>query len=700
VSNTSKGILAVVALVLVACCCISVICVGGAAALIYGQWTTDSTDVPFSMPTLGFEPVPTLPIWAPTFAPQLETPNPQKKATATPFGPTATPFVGGGQASQAAMDTLKTLENSIVPEHDPVKIAQAYKGKGEIPATVPAPDKPYKVGDKKKFWLSNTDTQKYRQVTATLRYQTPHLYFWVDEAAASKANLNSIKKICDTFESSIYPTNRKFFGSEWSPGIDNEIPLYVLYATNIGSGVAGFFSSVDEVPPDANQYSNAHEMFVVSADASPLNRSYDYGTFAHEFQHMIHFHTDRNEESWVNEGFSELAQLLNKYDTGSSDQVFLADPDLQLNTWEPDIEQNRPHYGASYLFFSYFLGRFGEEATKAVVANTDNGWDSIDAVFKELNIKDPDTGAVFTSDDVFADWVIANIVPDKSVAGGLYDYPLDPKAPKAGPGETIERCPADVQDGTVHQYGTDYIEIACPGTVTLDFQGAIEAQLLPENPKSGGYAFWSNRGDESDMTLTHDFDLSAVSGPVSLKYSTWYDIEGDYDYVFLSASEDGKTWKTLKTSTGTNKNPGGANLGIGYTGKSNGWQDEDVDLSAYAGKKVQLRFEYLTDAAVNQNGLLLDDISIPALNYQSDFEKDDGGWKADGFVRVSNQLPQTFRVSLIRISSKITVEHLTLDAAQHGTTTITLAPGETVVIAISGTTRFTTQQANYRFTVK
>ena len=47
---------------------------------------------------------------------------------------------------------------------------------------------------------------------------------------------------------------------------------------------------------------------------------------------------------------------------------------------------------------------------------------------------------------------------------------------------------------------------------------------------------------------------------------------------------------------------------------------EEVDLSQFAGQKVQIRFEYITDAAVNGEGFLLDDVQIDAINYQEDFE--------------------------------------------------------------------------------
>ena len=100
---------------------------------------------------------------------------------------------------------------------------------------------------------------------------------------------------------------------------------------------------------------------------------------AHEFQHMIHYYTDRNEESWMNEGFAVLAELLNKYDIGGFDYLFMQDPDLALTYW-PGPGQSGPNYGASFLYLDYFLNRFGEQATQALVANPDNGMDSVDRV--------------------------------------------------------------------------------------------------------------------------------------------------------------------------------------------------------------------------------------------------------------------------------------------------------------------------------
>ena len=88
--------------------------------------------------------------------------------------------------------------------------------------------------------------------------------------------------------------------------------------------------------------------------------------------------------------------------------------------------------------------------------------------------------------------------------------------------------------------------------------------LLPTDANSGKYTFWSNRGDESDMTLTREFDFTSVSAPISLSFSMWYDLETDYDYVFLEASTDGgETWQILTTPSGTDEDPTGNSLWLG-----------------------------------------------------------------------------------------------------------------------------------------
>ena len=602
-------------------------------------------------------------------------------------------------ASEGAIETLNTLKNTIVPNNDLRDLAFRLSGITDIPETMSGPALIYNVGDREDFWVTDMDTDENFSINAELQYESEHVYFWVEEGISYDED--ALAELVNTFEDSIYPTNREFFGSEWSPGIDHDEHLYILFAGGLGGNIAGYFSSIDSVHPLAHQYSNAHETFVMNADTVDLDERFTYGVLAHEFQHMIHWYQDRNESTWLNEGFAELAAFLNGYYEGGFDRLYIWEPDLQVNDWPNDPNATTPHYGAAFLYVAYFLDRFGEEATQALVGDPANGMDSVDQVLADLDETDPLSGAPLRADDVFADWAVTNYLNDSSVGDGRYAYLRYTDAYTASPTETISNCPLDWQTRRVNQYGVDYIALDCEGSFILNFEGVTEVGVLPERAYSGDFAFWSNKGDESDITLTQEFDFTDVTGDLTFTFQTWFDLEEGYDYLYFEASEDGETWQILTTPSGTADDPSGNSYGWGYNGTTDGWINEKIDLSQFAGRKVYLRFEYVTDAAVNGEGLLLDDVAIPEIGYATDFEKDDGGWEAAGFVRIENRLPQTYRVMLIQDGNSTTVENLTLDELQSFSLPVTLGGGNSeTILVVTGTTRFTRQPALYRFNLQ
>jgi immune inhibitor A len=605
------------------------------------------------------------------------------------------------QMDSAQSGTLETLENTIVPINDLLDLAQRLEGKEDIPLTIDAPAKPYQVGDTENFWVTNVDTNENSTIEAVLRYATEHAYFWIENGVPF--DKDELSTLAETFERDIYVINREFFGSEWSPGVDNDPHLYIIFASDLGYSLAGYFSSIDEYHPLAHEFSNAHETFMLNADNVDLDDEFTYGVLAHEFQHMIHWYQDRNESTWMNEGFAELSMLLNSYSTGGSDYIFSSNPDLQLNDWPTDMSDTTPHYGAAFLFVTYFLNRFGESATQALVGHPANGMTSVDAVLTELEIRDQQTGQIIRADDVFIDWAITNYLQDDTVGDGRYSYHIYDSTPRFDETETIYSCNPNMTTRDVHQYGADYIRIVCDGEYTLNFEGSIQTGVLPVDAFSGSYAFWSNRGDESNMTLTRTFDFTDQSSPLTLTFWTWYDLEDDYDYLYVEASIDGKNWDILDTPSGTDFDPSGNSYGWGYNGLSGGdgsWIQETVDLTQYAGQEVRIRFEYVTDAAVNGEGFLLDDIAVPEIGYFNDFESDSAEWDAAGFVRIQNVLPQTYQLALISTGNETKVEYIEL--TEENTAEIPISVGgdvDEVIMVVTGTTRYTRQTAPYRFDI-
>ena len=133
----------------------------------------------------------------------------------------------------AAENTLNTLQQTNVPEKNLYDLISRYKNKTISPGVERLPPKKYHLGDQRKFWVLDTLVNSYNRINAVLYFETPHLYFWV--AADIPVDKVAIANLSNAFEDKIYPVDRKFFGSELTPGIDDDPHLYLLYTHGLGN---------------------------------------------------------------------------------------------------------------------------------------------------------------------------------------------------------------------------------------------------------------------------------------------------------------------------------------------------------------------------------------------------------------------------------------------------------------------------------
>ncbi len=601
-----------------------------------------------------------------------------------------------------AQANLDALREAVIPSRDRYDLAARFLGIEDARVTPPGE---FEVGDRTTFWVDNDEANQTYEVEAELVYRTDVVYMFVE--VGQDYDYDDIVRSADRFTEETYPTNRANFGSEPNPGIDGDPRLFILHTDKMGFGVAGYFFSPSEFPASIVPYSNEKEIFFINISNTPPGTDYYDSVLAHEFQHMIHYNVDSNEESWMNEGLSEVASYLNGFGPSSFAPFYLFDTDIQLTDW-PEEGDTSPHYGAGFLFNTYFHDRFGAEALRDLISHTENGLDSVDAVLDDL-------GLGLTADDVFADWAIALWLNDQGVAPqyGYHDIRLGPPA-VAG---TITSYPARGEGQQVRQYGIDYILLEGVTNVNIHFEGSTLVGILPtDTANTDGdpatddqFVWWSNRGDDSDMTLTRTVDLTGVAS-ASLEYDVWYWLEEGWDYGYVEVSTDGgRTWTLLETPHTTEDNPHGNSYGAGYSGQSslrpganpNGWLHESLDLSAYAGQAIQIRFETLTDDAVNQPGMAVDNICIRAIGLCDDVESGADGWEARGFVRHTNLLPQTFIVQVIvpDDNGHVDVLRMPLDELNRGDLQVEASGSQPVVLVISGSTRYTTQPGVYRYEI-
>jgi hypothetical protein len=190
------------------------------------------------------------------------------------------------------------------------------------------------------------------------------------------------------------------------------------------------------------------------------------------------------------------------------------------------------------------------------------------------------------------------------------------------------------------------------------------------DPPTGTQYMYSQQADSAYKRLTHTIDLTGkTSGELKFKMS--YDTEAGFDYVFVEAHTVGQEdWTTLPDKNGNTsqdtgvgcpdndpfwlqENPflthyitrsgstgaftcaptGTSGSWNAATGNSAGFHDWDIDLTAYAGKQVEVSITYASDPGSQGLGVFVDDTDILADGASvesTSFETDAGGWTVPG----------------------------------------------------------------------
>jgi len=175
------------------------------------------------------------------------------------------------------------------------------------------------------------------------------------------------------------------------------------------------------------------------------------------------------------------------------------------------------------------------------------------------------------------------------------------------------------------------------------------------SPHTGTQYAYSQRADIRYQRLMNTF---TVNDGTNLSFFASYDTETDWDFMFVEAHTPGQDdWVTLpavdendaaitSNSTGESCPEGWIELhpfivntyegvdcsGAGWnatSGRSPGWQQWNVDLSAWQGQQVEVSISYASDWATQGLGVWVDDIDAPTsdANIDTGFEGGLGTWQ-------------------------------------------------------------------------
>ena len=587
----------------------------------------------------------------PTVASPTETvpaPTTSPEPTATALRQAATAHTRSPSTQAARSDPAESFPTP--PDRDYYRLArELMPGVADIEPVV-RHDAPYlEVGHRKTLRLIDLEATEQYESEFTLRLVTPHAYWMVEDGVS--VDQEALERSADEFENTIYPRVTGAFGKEWTPGVDGDPHLYIINANLLAVG--GYFNTADEYPRQIRPASNEIEAIYINIGYLPPGSDIYSQVLAHELQHAIHWKADISEETWVNEGLSELAVTVAGFREPRILEFSRAGP-TSLTHWPANNQGSGKNYGSASLFMHYLTEHYGgRDNLLPLLTEPGDGIKGIDAHLESSGYE-----AGFS--DVFRDWAVANLLDENS---GPYGYS---ELTVSFPVYLNLRSEEDLAS-TIPQYANEYVRLKqLPGPVVFSFDGDTTVPLLPVDTGEG--CWWSNQGDEIDSTLTAHVDLRETES-ASLDFQVWFSIEEDWDYAYLEVSDDGgQKWTILETPLTSSHDPLGVSFGPGYTGSVDGWQKESVALDRWGGQEIMVRFQYVTDAAIHDHGLCLSNLAVSAEEETLPLD-----WTPNGFVWTNNLVRQSFMVQVVyegHEGSQNRVMQMKLDSNNRGELTL------------------------------
>jgi len=324
-----------------------------------------------------------------------------------------------------------------------------------LPTSPPADPQ---VGDSWVWWLWTWYPMPphFEQHVCTVRGMSSHGYVVVkDSEWLVSIDQNDVDAILEHWENSsigpypnqgIYEIDSLSFGTP-PDELDDDPRIYLMWY-DFEVAADGFFFYFDEYPEGTfpEYHSNECEVLYLNTQSTGgPSGSYMHGVIAHEFEHLIHWKQDENETSWVDEGMAELAM----YFFGHPDNIssFNANPDNNLTVWDGAWAD----YIQTYLWSLYFFERYGgHDAVYSLVQEQANSMAGYDAVLDYY-------GYTENTEDMFADWAVANFLDDTSIEDGRYGYTGEDLPPFSTSG-VFSSYPVE-EERTVNNWAADYYKL-------------------------------------------------------------------------------------------------------------------------------------------------------------------------------------------------------------------------------------------------
>jgi len=358
------------------------------------------------------------------------------------------------------------------------------------PINAPKKSTSNSIGDTHTFYALDNSNNEIYTTDAILKAIGSNVQIWVEVASWDSGYVNQmvVDNILDRLETStpstsidptkgIFEIDTTYFGLPPNYDGDNIVDFLILdiqdnYGEASSSYLAGYFWSGDQRTSTPENGSNARDMLYLDSYpgiySNGIQNIYTVmGTAAHEFQHLIHYHYDQDETSWLNESMSQLAATYCGYGVDNP-TLFLNDTDDGLLDWYGELVD----YSQVNLWSLYLVEQYGSNFIKHVTQSGLNSVASIDNAMNTLGIES-------TFDETFINWTLCNLINDISVNPKWGYRHADMTGLHAGYMKSFVNYPASVSDYPLNLYGTAYYEFTNGDSLSILFTSKNDyAKLL------------------------------------------------------------------------------------------------------------------------------------------------------------------------------------------------------------------------------
>ena len=270
-------------------------------------------------------------------------------------------------------------------------------------------DEEIKVGTQLNFDVFN----RLSLMSATCRYVGERAYVFVEDGMwdddGGPLVTGDVEGLVELFDTAtpadpgrgIFQLGAEAFGVPFDA--DGEERIFIVVLDIGANNILGFFDRGVSTHQDPALRRDA---VYLDANEVWLRKQRAAGTLAHEFQHLIHWGFDPDEEVWINEGLSGYAEELAGFPEIDTSVVpaYLQNPSINLTAWFNEAYS----YGSTYLFASYLAETYGNALIRNLVEQPRNGRFGIDDAFEAEGL-----GLDFKQ--IWGEWIAATYVGDAEV---------------------------------------------------------------------------------------------------------------------------------------------------------------------------------------------------------------------------------------------------------------------------------------------